>query len=104
MSDLLKLLDERDADGEKAEGRQAQYAIADPVRVSEQTWKAGVTFAPQVTRSYWSPTPDPALYDNSSKTAQARGPGYLEVLSTTVIDGADLYGTVLGAGLKTRTY
>lgn len=103
--ELLKLLDERDAQGERPKLRAGSVNDG-PVPQSNITWSGATSQSPQLNRSYWSPAPDPLMFDNTrSKTEQARsGTGYMEVLSTTVTDGHDLYDTVLNFGQKTRLY
>ena len=106
MSDeLLKLLDERDAEGERPKLRAGSVSDS-PLPQTRTTFGASSSTAPQLSRTYWSPAPDALMFDNTrSKTEQARsGTGFMEVLSTTVVDGHDLYDTVLGNGQKTRTY
>lgn len=103
--ELLKLLEERDALGERPKLRASSVPNG-PIAQSNMTQFNSTSQAPVLNRSYWSPTPDPLMFDNTrSKTDQARsGTGYMEVLSTTVTDGHDLYDTVLNFGQKTRLY
>jgi hypothetical protein len=107
MSDqLLTLLDERDAEGERAPKLRAGFVDNGPINAPSFTQSGSQNTSPIVRRSYWSPAPDPLMFDNTrTKTEQARsGTGYMEVLSTTFVDGAELYDTPLGSGLRTRIY
>lgn len=104
-NELTKLLDDRDADGEK--GPQfAPVAVADPITAVNTTQQAGSVTSPQIFRTYWSdPVPPLALDNTRTKTEQARSStGYMEILSTTLYDGFELYDTPLGSGLRTRIY
>ena len=103
--ELLKLLDERDAEGERPK-LKAGFVDNGPLPTTSQTQSGAQQTTLTVRRAYWSPAPDPLMHDNTrSKTEQARsGTGYMEVLSTTLFDGFEVYDTPLGAGQKTRTY
>ncbi|MDP3408068.1 hypothetical protein [Bosea sp. (in: a-proteobacteria)] len=104
-SELTKLLDDRDADGEKGP-QNAGVAFADPITAVTNTQQAGSVTSPQIFRTYWSdPVPPLALDNTRTKTEQARSvTGYMEILATTFYDGHEIYDTPLGSGLKTRIY
>lgn len=105
MSELIKLIEDREAEGEKGP-QGAGVVVADSIPAVTNTQQAGSVTSPQVFRTYWSdPVPPLALDNTRSKTEQARSStGYMEILATTLYDGFELYDTPLGSGLKTRIY